>query len=235
METASLASPPAPAAATQIRQKGSRGLSAAEFAIGAAIVLLHNVWRLVPNEVPILFVLGWISIRLRDGGWKTIGLERPASWGRIVGIALAAAVIRLGVGELVIVPLASKMWHAPVESSKFNDLAHNPLAALLTLGVAWTFAAFGEEMVYRGYLLTRAADLGGRTRLAYWMALIPVSVLFGYGHFYKGYAGVVDSAFAGVVLAGAYLLSRRNLWAAILAHGFMDTIAVVVTFMGWAN
>ena len=44
-----------------------RWISLAEFALGASIVILHNVYHRVPNEVPILFVLGWISIRLRNG------------------------------------------------------------------------------------------------------------------------------------------------------------------------
>ena len=216
-------------------QKGSRGLSAAEFLIGAAVVIAHNVYHLVPNEVPILFVLGWISIRLRDGGWKAIGLKRPASWMWTVVIALVAAVVRLSVGDLVIVPLASRIWPNPVGPAIIQESGRSLSAALLSLGVVWTFAAFGEEMGYRGYLLTRAADLGGRSHVAYLGALVPVSVLFGYGHFYKGYAGVVDSGFAGLVLGGAYLLSRRNFWVAILAHGFIDTIAVVFTYMGWSS
>jgi len=39
---------------------------------------------------------------------------------------------------------------------------------------------------------------------------------------------MVDSGVAGVVLGTAYLVSSRNLWAASLAHGFIDTFAVAV-------
>ena len=35
----------------------SRPLSALEVAVGAAVVIGHNVFRILPNEVPILFVL----------------------------------------------------------------------------------------------------------------------------------------------------------------------------------
>lgn len=230
-----ISSPIAPPEATPQKEKGPHALSTAEFLVGAAIVIAHNVYHLVPNEVPILFVLGWISIRLRDGGWKTIGLKRPESWIRTVVIALAAAVLRLSVGELLILPLASRIWPNPVGPTIIQESRHNLSAALLGLLVVWTFAAFGEEMGYRGYLLTRAADIGGRSSLAYWIALIPVSVLFGYGHFFKGYAGVVDSGFAGMVLGAVYLLSRRNFWVPILAHGFIDTIAIVFTFLGWSS
>jgi membrane protease YdiL (CAAX protease family) len=126
--------------------RDSRALSAAEFALGAAVVIGHNVFRILPNEVPILFALGLIS--------------------------------------------------------------------------------------YRGYLVSRAADLGGRSTPAYWLAVILVAVLFGYGHYYKGPAGVVDSGFAGLILGAAFMLSGRNLWTCILSHGFIDSYAVLAAFLG---
>ena len=60
-----------------------------------------------------------------------------------------------------------------------------------------------------------------------------VAVLFGYGHYYKGPAGVVDSGIAGLILGAAYMLNRKNLWTAILAHGFIDTFGVIAAFLGW--
>ncbi len=48
-------------------------------------------------------------------------------------------------------------------------------------------------------------------------------------------SGMVDSGMAGLVLGAAYLLSGRNLWVCILAHGFIDTVGVVAAFFGWAN
>lgn len=60
-----------------------------------------------------------------------------------------------------------------------------------------------------------------------------VAVLFGIGHYYKGPTGMIDSGMAGLILGAAYLLSGRNLWASILAHGFINTCAVVAVFFGW--
>jgi hypothetical protein len=44
-----------------------RVVSAFEFLLGAFIVIGHNVFHFVPNEVPILVVLGLLSTRMRDG------------------------------------------------------------------------------------------------------------------------------------------------------------------------
>ena len=59
----------------------SRALSAFEFCFGAFIVIGHNVFHIVPNEVIVLSVLGFISIRLRDGSWCAMGLKQPESCG----------------------------------------------------------------------------------------------------------------------------------------------------------
>jgi membrane protease YdiL (CAAX protease family) len=66
-------------------------------------------------------------------------------------------------------------------------------------------------------------------------AMVCVAVLFGFGHYYKGPAGVLDSTYSGLVLGTLYLLSGRNLWAPILAHGMSDTFAVLAVYMGWVN
>jgi membrane protease YdiL (CAAX protease family) len=210
-----------------------RWFSLAELLVGSAIVIGHNVYQVIPNEVPILFVLGLLSFRLRDGGWAAMGLRWPVSWGRTVLIALAAATTRILLGAIVIDPLTAHFWPPAVAPSGMSEIAGHWWVALRWLGIVWTFAAFGEEISYRGYLITRAADVGGRSRAAYWVGVLLVSVLFGYGHYYKGPAGIVDSGIAGLVLGAAYLLSGRNLWVCILAHGFIDTFGVVALLFGW--
>jgi membrane protease YdiL (CAAX protease family) len=212
-----------------------RWISLAEFVIGGAIVIGHNVYHVVPNEVPILFVIGLISLRVRNGGWEVIGLRWPVSWRRTVLFALAVAALRILLGQFVTDPLTAHFWPAAVGPSGFNEITGHWMVALRWLLIVWTFAAFGEEISYRGYLVTRAADVGARSKTAYWVGILMVSVLFGYGHYYKGPAGMVDSGMAGLILGTAYLLSGRNLWVCILAHGFIDTFGVVALFFGWAN
>jgi hypothetical protein len=219
---------------TQRPSAGQRWISFGEFLLGSAIVIGHNVYRVVPNEVPILFVLALISFRLRDG-WSALGLCWPVSWRRTVLIALAAATLRILLGVLVIEPVTAHFWPPAVAPSGMNHIAGHWMQALRWFLLVWTFAAFGEEIGYRGYLINRAADAGGRSKAAYWIAMALVSVLFGYGHYYKGPAGIVDSGMAGLILGAAYVLSGRNLWVCVLAHGFIDTIGLIAVFFGWSS
>src|SRR5215831_15214503 len=213
----------------------SRALSAFEFCFGAFIVIGHNVFHVVPNEVIILSVLGLISIRLRDGSWSAMGLKRPASWRRILLIAFVAAILRILLGQFLIEPVTGFFWPKPTAPAMTNEITGNVTMALIALLLVWTFAAFGEEIAYRGYLLTRAADIGKRSAAAYWIGIVLVSILFGYGHYYKGASGVIDSGVAGLVLGTAYMLGGWNLWASIFAHGFIDTFGVIDAFFGWSN
>jgi membrane protease YdiL (CAAX protease family) len=211
-----------------------RPLAALEFLFAAAIVLGHNVWRVVPNEVVILTLTAILSMRLRAAGWNwaLLGFRRPGSWRVIVGVALGAAILRILLGDFVIEPATAAIWPAPRLPEGASDIAGNPGYALLTLGLVWSFAAFGEEIAYRGYLLNRGADALGGATPAFWIAAFASAALFGLGHFYKGPAGIVDSGVAGLILAAAYLATGRNLWTCVLAHGFIDTFAVVALYFG---
>jgi membrane protease YdiL (CAAX protease family) len=211
----------------------SRIVSAAELALGAAVVIGHNVFHVVPNEVPILVVLGLASMRLRNGGFAALGFRRPDSGRRILLIAIAAAALRIVLGQFVIDPLTALVWPPAAAPAGVESIAGDIGTALMYLGIVWTFAAFGEEIAYRGYLMNRTADVGGRTTAAWWIAVVVVSILFGYGHFYKGPSGIVDSGVAGFILGAAYLVSGRNLWTTVLAHGFIDTFGVVCLYFGW--
>jgi membrane protease YdiL (CAAX protease family) len=180
-------------------------------------------------------VLGLISIRLRDGNWAAMGLKRPASWRRIFIIALVSAILRILLGQFLVEPVTGFFWPKPIAPELANEITGNVKIAFVALLVVWAFAAFGEEIAYRGYLLTRAADIGSRSIAAYWIGIVLVSILFGYGHYYKGASGVIDSGVAGLILGAAYMVAGRNLWASILAHGFIDTFGVIDAFFGWSN
>ena len=224
-------------AAVSTADSRSRMIAAAELLLGAAVVLGHNVWHLLPNEVPILVVAGLLSMRLHCGRWdfSRLGFRRPGSWLRIVLLALAAAAIRIVLGDLIIEPAAEHFWSPAKAPAGTGEITGSLRLLLLYLPLIWGFAAFGEEISYRGYLMGRAAQAFGGTRAAWWAAILVSATLFGFGHYYKGPAGIIDSGFAGLVLGAAYLWSGRNLWVTILAHGFIDTFALVAVYLGLSD
>lgn len=177
-----------------------------------------------------LLLLGSASLWLRGTGWRAIGLQRPRSWVKTlawsVGLGIASQVVDLQIAT----PLLTRITgHAP-DLSNFRSMIGNVPQLLFWLAITWSIAAFGEEMVYRGYILNRAADALGRSWFAWVFAAILSSVLFALTHNYQGIAGMIDVAFFALIPVIAYLLSGRNLWIPILAHGIGDTIGFVLIF-----
>src|ERR1700744_706824 len=107
----------------------ARPLSALELAAGAGIVLGHNVWRVLPNEVPILFVMALVSNRLREGGWAALGFRRPKSWAKTIAIAVSAAAARILIGNYAIDPFTAHFWPPAKAPAGAEHIAHNPAAA----------------------------------------------------------------------------------------------------------
>ena len=162
-----------------------------------------------------------------------MGLKQPASWRRIILIALVAAILRILLGNSN--RTCNRLfWPKPrAGTGKRDHREREDRIGCFVAGV--DVCRFRRRDRYRGYLLTRAADIGRRSAAAYWIGIVLVSILFGYGHYYKGASGVIDSGVAGLILGTAYMLAGRNLWASILAHGFIDTFGIIDAFFGWSN
>jgi len=92
----------------------------------------------------------------------------------------------------------------------------------------WLLAAFGEELVYRGYLMNRVAGLGQNTRGAWRPSLILIRALFGWRHEGQKLTGVLQEGFAGMLLGLVYLGCGRTLAVPIIAHGMANTLAFVL-------
>ena len=103
---------------------------------------------------------------------------------------------------------------------------------LLFVALSWTLAAFGEEMVSRGYLMNRVAGLFRNPKVAWTVSLIVVSFVFGLSHIDQGITGQIENMINGLLLGVIFLATGCNLWAAIIAHGVTDTIDIVLLYLG---
>jgi membrane protease YdiL (CAAX protease family) len=186
----------------------------------------------LPFPILLLFLMAWISLRLRQMRWRDVGLRRPDRWLPTIGLALLVGIGYQALDILLISPTLERLTGEAVNISLFDDLQGNILLLIVFLAISWTEAAFIEEMFFRGYLFNRITDLFGNERVGTLIALIATSLLFGAGHAYQGISGVVDTALAGLVLGLLYLYTGRNLWLPILTHGVIDTVGFLLIFSG---
>lgn len=97
---------------------------------------------------------------------------------------------------------------------------------------AWVCGGFGEEMLNRGFIMTRFAQLLGGGRWAWIAAMVLQAIPFALGHTYQGPVGMAGIFVAGVIFGAARLLCRGNLWPVMIAHGLLDTLGFFLMYTG---
>jgi membrane protease YdiL (CAAX protease family) len=210
----------------------SKWLAVAELIVVALIFYADFKHHIYFSKTPYLLLFGWLSLRVRKLRWRDVGLKRFRNWKTTIALGVAAGILLECLELFVTQPLLVKFLHKQPDLEVFRDLNRNPGMTLIYIALAWTLAAFCEEMVYRGYLMNRVADLFNRTRPAWIISLIAVHVGFGLAHAYQGWTGVVDEGLMGLLLGIIYLRTGRNLSVPIIAHGIGDTIDFLLIFLG---
>jgi membrane protease YdiL (CAAX protease family) len=212
--------------------RDSRWLFVLECAVIALIFYADDRGWIPISKTPELLFLGWVSLRLRNLRWRDVGLKRYRSWLTTIALGLMLGAL-LETFQLVIVqPFLSRLFGQEPDLALFRNLNGNLKLTLLFIVLAWTLAAFGEEMFWRGYLVNRVADVFGSRRHRWAIGLILTSAVFGLAHGYQGVTGWVEESLAGLLLGLIYLGTGRNLWLAIIAHGAVDTIDMILLYFG---
>jgi hypothetical protein len=212
--------------------RNSKWLAVSELLLAAVLFTASAFHRLPLGRGPWLLALGWSSLLFRKIGWRGVGLKWYRGWTTTIVIGLACGVL-LELFELFVSqPILVRLVGRKADLSQFRDLTGNLKETALYILLVWIVAAFGEEMIYRGYLMNRVADLLDRTRKAWIVSLIVVHIVFGLAHSYQGLTGVIDEGLMGVLLAVIYLRTGRNLAVPIVAHGVQDSIDLILIFSG---
>ncbi|WP_255197214.1 CPBP family intramembrane glutamic endopeptidase [Halorarius litoreus] len=167
-------------------------------------------------------------------GWRALGLQRPerrrktAALG--VGAGVAAIVVFVAVQVLVVGLLQAVGVTLPaLDQSRFNPLDGNLPLFLLMVGLAWTTIAFGEELFYRAFLVTRLVD---HTRVGRWGAILLAGAAFGVVHVAEGPVGILSNGAFGVLFGWIYLRSGRTLWITVVGHGLINTVRFALLYLG---
>ena len=176
--------------------------------------------------IPLALLAIWLISWLKKVGWSDIGLSRPESWSKTIKLALVAMLIVQIIGTLQF--FLSK---SPQDLSSYQE-AMTPWGLLGWIVIAWTTAAFGEEIIYRGFYMKQIARLFGEQKSSSWViGLVLSSIGFGLVHFHQGLGGMLGAGFIGLVYGIFYLRSGRNLWVTIIAHGLTGTTTFILLYL----
>ena len=189
------------------------------------------VW--VANLAMLMIV--YLGLRLRGQTWAHFGLAfgKPRRATVVRTLLLSLAVCAAGIAAFLLGAVVMASISGIPEStdmSGYNYLYHNLPLLIVTLIGVYIVSSFGEEVIYRAFLITRIEEMGSGGKGVQYLAVLISSAVFGLVHFDWGPMGMGQTAFMGLAMAIAYLKLNRNLWINILAHGYMDTILIVQLF-----
>lgn len=226
----------------------SRWIVAAEvtafviFALMSKYLMSLFFWRYA-GPASLLLTLGLLTLFMRAVGlrWSAMGLVPLPGWRAKLmvfpkaGLALIAFAIAVALTTIA-GPALGLAFLAEVPAGvgdRWGEVAGSLPHYLLWLGIVWTAAAFGEEMFFRGYLVTRLQLIFPNGSLGVICAVVVSALIFGYGHFYyQGWRGAVSTCGIGLAFGTMFLLFKRNLWPLILLHGVIDTMTFTAIFLG---
>ena len=228
------------------------------FSIGWILLNVHVVigkfhvpelvaWVFIPTGI-MLFT--WGLIRWRGDRWANFGLKRPENMKK-------AIVVFLGLLVFMWFSITFTEWLGiKRDLSQFEFMRTNPLLLVYMVIYVLIFAGFYEEIMFRGFLMVRLAQIfGGCMRLhqvtnenrpkrtaqhigppchgAWYLAIIAQGLFFGFAHAYQGLSGIIITGVAGMIFGATYLLAGRNLWPLILAHAVYDALRMIAFYFGY--
>ncbi len=215
----------------------------AALAVATKLALNPIMWRF-SGPVSLVITLAILTIYLRRSSmdWRQFGLSTPGGkrvwlWLPLKILATAFAILAAGVTVGLTLEHFGPAWLSEIPETvgeRWGNLEGNLPLYLLWMSLAWTTAAFGEEMFFRGYLVGRLEMAFSNRRLGTALAIFLPALFFGISHmYYQGPRGLFVTGTIALVLGTLFVVYKRNLWPLIIAHGLIDSLVFTAHFMNW--
>jgi len=184
----------------------------------------------------LMLFLVWSGLKLRGESWKDFGLtfktitiKEALKVFMLSLLVLVLAGVGFFIGSIIMVNITGMPESA--DMSGYDYLKNNIGMLLLTLVGVFIVSSFGEEVIYRGFLINRISQFGIDLKKGRIIAVILSSVIFGLAHYSWGAIGMVQTGFMGLALGICYIKLKKRLWILILAHAYMDATLMIQMYL----
>lgn len=175
---------------------------------------------------------GWLIVAIVIAAWlwakrsfAELGLDDPIGfWGRagfglvlLLAIFFGVQIVRLP--KLVGANLAK--WAERMEGLRITPRTRDELLVFILVAIT---AGVWEELLYRGFFIWFLLPITGMIG-----AILISSAIFGIGHIYQGWGGVLNTGIVGLVFAIFYVYSE-SLWWLMAAHALVDIYGGVLSY-----
>lgn len=132
-----------------------------------------------------------------------------------------------------LVPTVTSLTGQAIDYSEFEKYKGDLPSILTFLVFVWLTAGFGEEIVFRGYLMRQFTKFFGSNTISITINILLFGFIFGWIHAYQGISGQIIAGIIGMLLAFIFHIRKNDLWFVIALHGFIDTVFLVYVYYGW--
>ena len=214
-------------AQTDIETRRSRYLWWAGLELAAAVAAVA-LDLLIPALV--ILVAAALSLALRRQRPATLGFRRlpdPIRTAGLVALLVSGwSVLQVG----LFMPVLERVTGDTQDFGVFDDLQGNLGLLVLLVLASWILGALVEETAFRGVVFTRLTELFSGRGAAKMLAVLGAALLFAAIHTEQGVVGVAVTFLDGLFF-GWLRLQYGSVWAAVLAHGFSNTVGLLVFFV----
>ncbi len=197
--------------------------------------LIHNQIVLWAANVAMLLMV-WLGLRIRGEGWDSLGLKAAKTGfkGLLKTFLLSLLVLVLALAGFILGSIIMANITGipePSDMSNYAFLKDNLGMLFLMLMGVYIVSSFGEEVIYRGFLINRFSEFSSDTKKVRLLAVLLSSIIFGLIHYSWGPMGMVQTFFMGLALGLCYIYLKKRLWPLVLAHAYMDTILLLQIYL----
>ncbi|MBU2971669.1 CPBP family intramembrane metalloprotease [Pseudoalteromonas sp. C2R02] len=187
-----------------------------------------------------LGVATW-CLKRNNETWKSIGFKHDTSWLKLSLWVLVALIVTTVLGNLagglagsLIIPGSGVDEQAEAfMAGRFDNVPGNFPVYLYWLVISWVIGAFTEELLFRGFMISRFEKVFSRLPFAIGLAILAQALIFGQQHmYYQGIQGLVAMTVIGIFSGMIYVFCKRRLLPLMISHGLANTVGITMMYLG---
>lgn len=133
-----------------------------------------------------------------------------------------------------LVPGIEMLTGVPIDYSSMSQVRGDLPTAIIWMLIVWATAAFGEEIIFRGYLMRQFVKFFGDSKISLAINILIFSSFFGFMHMQQGITGQLVAGSTGALLSIIFYTRKYDLWFMIVIHGCFNTLGILSFYFGLA-
>ena len=174
-------------------------------------------------------IMALIALWAGKFNWSLFGFSKSNFLETLSNAFIYAVLIYL-LFDIIIQPFIELAW-GKIDVSSLDFIRGDISRYLLFVIMMWALAAFGEELLYRGYFMKQMAHILGDHKRAWIIAAAIIGLVFGLAHAYQGISGIISTGIIGFVFGLIFAKNQQNLLLLVLIHGIYDMIGLTLIYL----